>query len=94
MWSPRDEGYRDLYYTTPLHQLYAMREALSLLTKETLQRRWARVSNVSHLLTIRLEAFGLKPFVTKRANRLLSTMTYKLPPNVLVEDIMNYALTR
>jgi len=83
-----------MHYTIPFHQLYAMREALFLLTKETLPRRWACVSTVSHILTKRLKAFGLKPFVSKRANRLLSTMTYKLPPDVLVENIINFALKR
>jgi len=82
------------HYTFPLQQLYALREALSLLVGETLPQKWARVSEAADLLVARLRALGLKPFVAKREKRLLSIMTFTLPQNIDVLALNDFALKR
>lgn len=57
---------------------YAMREALALVREEGLEPMWKRHLEQHQRLWEGLSSLGLKPFVEKEADRLITVNTIKV----------------
>ncbi|MBL4608787.1 MAG: alanine--glyoxylate aminotransferase family protein [Pseudomonadales bacterium] len=72
---------KSYHYTAPVSGILAMHEALRLICKETLPRRFERHSSCSQALQAGIEAMGLSLFVEPCA-RLNSVVGINLPENI------------
>jgi alanine-glyoxylate transaminase/serine-glyoxylate transaminase/serine-pyruvate transaminase len=75
---------RTYHHTGPVSMIYALREALLVMTEEGLQRRWSRHQKNHQGLVAGIEAMGLKMHVSPEF-RLWSLNTISIPHGV--EDV-------
>ncbi|GFR47564.1 hypothetical protein Agub_g9289 [Astrephomene gubernaculifera] len=75
-------GKRSYHHTGPVSTFYAMREALALVAEEGLEALWTRHQEMQKRLWAGLSSLGLKPFVEKEEDRLITVNTIKVPEGV------------
>lgn len=75
------EKTRAYHHTAPVNSLYAMHEALRLVSEETLEARWARHTSAAQQLYTRLEAAGLS-LVVDASDRLSPLTLVNIPDGV------------
>jgi alanine-glyoxylate transaminase/serine-glyoxylate transaminase/serine-pyruvate transaminase len=75
-------GKRSYHHTGPVSTFYAMREALAIVNEEGLEQLWARHLAAHNQLWEGLSSLGLKPFVEKEQDRLITVNTIKVPEGV------------
>jgi alanine-glyoxylate transaminase/serine-glyoxylate transaminase/serine-pyruvate transaminase len=75
-------GKRSYHHTGPVSTFYAMREALAIVSEEGLDSLWARHLAAHNQLWEGLTSLGLKPFVEKEQDRLITVNTIKVPEGV------------
>jgi len=83
---------RKPFHTQPFEQLYALREALKIISYEGLESIWQRHATV-HEYTARnlnTELPQLQPFVQNESDRHISYFVLKARDNYKVGDIVDY----
>jgi alanine-glyoxylate transaminase / serine-glyoxylate transaminase / serine-pyruvate transaminase len=70
------------HHTPPITLIYAMREALRAVLEEGLEARWERHARNQQALIAGVEAMGLKLFVTKAADRLVTVTAINIPDGI------------
>ncbi|XP_067128493.1 LOW QUALITY PROTEIN: alanine--glyoxylate aminotransferase [Centruroides vittatus] len=75
------------HHTGPISNIYALREALSLLAKEKLEACWKRHKQCAELLYRGLEKMGLELFVEERDYRLPTVTTIRVPEGINWKEI-------
>jgi alanine-glyoxylate transaminase/serine-glyoxylate transaminase/serine-pyruvate transaminase len=78
---------RSYHHTAPINNVYALREALSIVAEEGLEARWERHRRISGALQAGLWALGLEPVVDSEV-RLPSLVTARLPGNLAPGDVV------
>ncbi|KXZ49207.1 hypothetical protein GPECTOR_22g797 [Gonium pectorale] len=85
-------GKRSYHHTGPVSTFYAMREALALVAEEGLESMWARHQAMHKRLWDGLRGMGLKPFVEKDEDRLITVNTIKVPEGVDWAALVKHAM--
>jgi alanine-glyoxylate transaminase/serine-glyoxylate transaminase/serine-pyruvate transaminase len=75
------EGKRAYHHTAPIHALYGLHEALTILREEGLERAWARHALHHRALRAGVEAMGLR-FVVDEEWRLPQLNAVRIPEGV------------
>lgn len=70
------------HYTAPVSGLLALHEAMRLVCKETLEKRFSRHRHCSHALQAGITALGLSLYVQQAEARLDSVVGIRLPDGV------------
>jgi alanine-glyoxylate transaminase/serine-glyoxylate transaminase/serine-pyruvate transaminase len=70
---------RTYHHTAPISLVFALREALRLVSEEGLEARWERHSHNQQALIAGVEAMGLELFVSNPADRLITVTGVKVP---------------
>merc|ERR1712157_648735 len=70
---------RPYHHTPPINIMFAMREALQIVSEEGLQNSWNRHLNAHYQLWEGLDKLGLKPFVKDPADRLSTVNCIEIP---------------
>ena len=70
------------HHTPPITLIYAMREALRTVLEEGLEARWKRHARNQQALIAGVEAMGLKLFVKKAADRLVTVTAIDIPEGI------------
>eukprot|EP00798_Chlamydomonas_sp_ICE-L_P006579 gene6579-3231_t len=78
----------------PVSTFYAMREALAIVTEEGLEPMWKRHLDCHNLLWDGLHSLGLKPFVEKAEDRLITVNTIKVPEGVDFAALIKNAMDK
>lgn len=73
---------RSYHHTGMTSMWYAMREALAIVAEQGLESMWARHEAAHKQLWEGLSALGLKPFVEKPEDRLVTVNTIKVPEGI------------
>lgn len=73
---------RSYHHTGPVSTFYAMREALAIVAEEGLEPMWKRHQEMHDLLWEGLSSMGLKSYVEKDQDRLITVNTIKVPEGV------------
>jgi alanine-glyoxylate transaminase/serine-glyoxylate transaminase/serine-pyruvate transaminase len=85
---------RTYHHTAPINMVYALREALALVSEEGLENRWNRHKQVAALLWKGLnEIAGLECFVLE-SNRLPSLCSVRVPQGVDAKKVCRYLLEK
>lgn len=84
---------RTYHHTAPISMVYAIREALSIVAEEGLEKRWARHRAVSEEFWAGLESMGLELLVEKD-HRLPSLTTVKVPEGVDPKAVTKHLLDK
>lgn len=84
-------GARSYHHTAPISMVYAIREALTLVTEETLEVRWERHRTVAEAFWAGLEKIGLECLVEKQ-HRLPSLSTVKVPEGIDSKAVTKHLL--
>lgn len=84
---------RTYHHTAPISMVYAIREALTIVAEEGLEKRWARHRAVAEEFWKGLEAMGLECHVAKE-HRLPSLTTVKVPDGVDSKAVTKYMLDK
>ncbi len=82
---------RIYHHTAPVNMNYALREALSIITEEGLEKRWQRHRISAEMLWEGLEELGIKCHVEKDF-RLPSLTTAQIPEGVDGKSVAGYLL--
>ena len=82
---------RIYHHTAPVNMNYALREALSIITEEGLEKRWQRHRTNAEMLWEGLEELGIKCHVEKDF-RLPSLTTALIPEGVDGKSVAGYLL--
>eukprot|EP00667_Euglena_gracilis_P006802 EG_transcript_6865 len=82
---------RTYHHTAPISMCYALREALSLVCEEGLEKRWARHRETAEFFWGELAKIGLKPLVDHQY-RLPSLTTIIVPEGVDSKAVCSYIL--
>jgi alanine-glyoxylate transaminase/serine-glyoxylate transaminase/serine-pyruvate transaminase len=82
---------RVYHHTAPVNMNYALREALSIITEEGLEKRWQRHRINAEMLWEGLEELGIKCHVEKNF-RLPSLTTALIPEGVDGKSVAGYLL--
>lgn len=69
---------RSYHHTGMISMWYAMREALAIVAEEGLEAAWARHEAAHKALWAGLSQLGLKPYVEKAEDRLVTVNTIKV----------------
>ena len=69
-WSAGPGGGRPYHHTPPVNTIYALRDALRIVTDEGLEARWDRHRVASRALVAGLEVLGIAPLVDQEEHRL------------------------
>ncbi|KAG2427967.1 hypothetical protein HXX76_011954 [Chlamydomonas incerta] len=85
-------GKRSYHHTGPVSTFYAMREALAIVSEEGLESLWKRHQEMHHRLWDGLRSMGLKPFVEKDEDRLITVNTIKVPDGVDWAAVVKHAM--
>lgn len=85
------EKTRAYHHTAPVNALYAMHEALGLVQRETLEKRWSRHRAAASHLYSRLEAAGLAMIVDAE-HRLAPLTLVQIPGGVDDAAVRRYLL--
>ncbi|GAX73666.1 hypothetical protein CEUSTIGMA_g1117.t1 [Chlamydomonas eustigma] len=75
-------GKRSYHHTGMVSTCYAMREALALVNEEGLESMWSRHKELHHRLWDGLHSMGLKSFIEKDEDRLITVNTIKVPEGI------------
>lgn len=59
------------HHTAPINLVYALREALSILAQETLEKSWTKHKFYSEMLYKKLDKMGLTLFVNEKVSNSL-----------------------
>lgn len=70
---------RTYHHTAPISLVFALREALRLVSEEGLEARWERHLHNQQALIAGVEAMGLELFVSDPADRLVTVTGVKVP---------------
>ena len=70
------------HHTPPISLIYALREAMRICVEEGLEARWERHRINQLALVAGLEALGLKMFVEKPADRLVTVTAVNIPAGI------------
>lgn len=84
---------RSYHHTAPISMVYAIREALHIVSEEGLEKRWARHRAVAEEFWAGLEAMGLECLVAKE-HRLPSLTTVKVPEGVDPKAVTTHLLKK
>lgn len=83
-----DENEIRYHHTGPINLIYALREALSLLSKETLQNSWERHAKNAEALYRGLEKIGLSFLVKEKDHRLPTVTAVKVPDGIKAQFVI------
>lgn len=89
-----DDGPVIYHHTAPISLVYALREALSILAHETLQKSWEKHEKFAEMLHKKLEEMGLTLFIKEKAHRLPSVTTIEIPKEVNGQKVVQLMRTR
>jgi alanine-glyoxylate transaminase/serine-glyoxylate transaminase/serine-pyruvate transaminase len=82
---------RTYHHTAPISMIFAMREALQLVSEEGLERTWDRHRSVANVLYQKLQDdLGMQLVVKNPAERNPALTTVYLPPSVTADHIIRY----
>lgn len=84
---------RSYHHTAPISMVYAIREALTIVAEEGLEKRWARHREVAESFWAGLETIGLECCVAKE-HRLPSLTTVKVPEGVDPKAVTKHFLEK
>jgi len=73
---------RVYHHTGSINAVYALREALILLSEKGLEESWKQHAEVSNALYSGLEKIGLECLVSKHEDRLFPVTTVKIPEGI------------
>ncbi|XP_055388498.1 alanine--glyoxylate aminotransferase-like [Condylostylus longicornis] len=85
-----DKAPRVYHHTAPISMIYALREALTLIAEEGLEKVWERHTNTAEYFWKLVEDLGLEMLVTNKNERLPSLHTIRIPPNVDGGAVIKY----
>ena len=80
------------HHTPPISLIYALREAMRILLEEGLEARWERHRINQLALVAGAEAMGLKMFVEKPKDRLVTVTAVKIPAGIDDNKLRNQLL--
>jgi alanine-glyoxylate transaminase / serine-glyoxylate transaminase / serine-pyruvate transaminase len=89
-WTPGEP--RFYHHTGAVSTYFAVREALAVVGEEGLPRMWARHKIACEQLWRGLGALGLKPYVSRPEERLVTVNTIKVPERVDWARLVGFAL--
>ena len=84
-----DGATRVYHHTAPISMIYAMREALQLVSEEGLESSWNRHKEAAELLYEKLEEIGLECLVGDISLRNPALTTVKIPSHLQAAKIIN-----
>lgn len=88
-----DDQPRRYHHTAPISSIYALREALSLVAQEGLEKCWERHRSCRDRLIAGLAKLGLKPFASEQA-RLTCVTTVAVPEGLDWKAVTTYAMLK
>jgi len=96
-WCPQSPSARKYHHTTPANLIYALLEALLVISEEGLEAVWKRHAAAAQLLYTSLESLGLKCFVNDppskaQGRRLPSLTSVCVPEGVDAKEVQKYLL--
>ena len=80
------------HHTPPISLIYALREAMRLCLEEGLEARWERHRINQLALIAGVEGLGLKPFVEKPEDRLVTVTAVNIPAGIDDVKVRNQLL--
>ena len=80
------------HHTPPISLIYALREAMRLCLEEGLEARWERHRINQLALIAGVEGLGLKPFVEKPVDRLVTVTAVNIPAGIDDVKVRNQLL--
>ena len=80
------------HHTPPISLIYALREAMRLCLEEGLEARWERHRINQLALIAGVEGLGLKPFVEKPGDRLVTVTAVNIPAGIDDVKVRNQLL--
>lgn len=83
--------FQQYHYTAPVPGILAIHEALRLICKETLEKRFQRHELSSNAMQAGVEAMGLELFIPKEF-RLKSVVAIKMPEAINSTDLIQYMI--
>jgi len=89
-----DASKRFYHHTGPISSMYALREALTILGEEGLDRAWQRHAANAARLWAGLDALGLELFVKDPAHRLPTVTTIVVPDGVQWKDVTDFLMQK
>ncbi|KAM6178531.1 alanine--glyoxylate aminotransferase [Rhynchocyon petersi] len=90
-WGCEDKP-RMYHHTTPVTNLYSLREALAIIAEQGLESSWRRHREVTAYLQGRLQGLGLQLFIKDPALRLPTVTTVAVPAGYDWRDIVSYVI--
>lgn len=96
-WCPPQGTPRKYHHTTPANLLYALREALIVISEEGLSNVWARHQAATDLLYQGLDSIGIKPLVdysSSQGGRLCSLTSVVVPEGVDAKQVQTFLLDK
>jgi len=96
-WCPPSPQARKYHHTTAANLLYALHEALLLISEEGLEATWQRHAASARMLYKSLESLGLECYVNEQSEnaqgrRLPSLTSVRVPENVDAKEVQAYLL--
>mmetsp|Transcript_5024 Transcript_5024/g.8943 ORF Transcript_5024/g.8943 Transcript_5024/m.8943 type:complete len:435 (-) Transcript_5024:112-1416(-) len=82
---------RPYHHTPPINIMFAMREALQIVSEEGLENSWNRHLNAHYQLWEGLDKLGLKPFVENPEDRLATVNCISIPEGVDAPRLIAHA---
>ncbi|KAL2775362.1 serine--pyruvate aminotransferase [Daubentonia madagascariensis] len=87
-----DDKPRMYHHTTPVINLYSLRESLALIAEQGLENSWRQHREATAYLHGRLQGLGLQLFVRDTALRLPTVTTVAVPTGYDWRDIVKYIM--
>jgi len=94
-WCPPQGTPRKYHHTTPANLLYALREALILISEEELSNVWARHQKAADTLYEGLQKLNIKPLVdytSSQGGRLCSLTSIAVPEGVDAKQVQSFLM--
>jgi len=88
-----DDQPRRYHHTAPISSIYALREALAIVSREGLEKCWERHRSCRDRLIEGLKNLGLKPFAEEQA-RLTCVTTVAVPKGLDWKAVTLYAMSK
>merc|ERR1712072_949290 len=82
---------RPYHHTPPINLMFAMREALQIVSEEGLEASWQRHLDAHNQLWEGLDKLGLKPFVENPEDRLATVNCISIPEGVDANRLIAHA---
>ncbi len=76
-------------FTPPVQSIYALRQAINELKKETIDRRYSRYKKIWKKIRIEMEGLNFKTFFNDKLQSKIITL-YSLPSSIKFNDLHNY----